>query len=160
MATNDKEFNMNILVKLFVAVLLVLGIFNYLSYSKTGNIPLLEWSKKFTQDGAANFTQQVAEKLVVDAKKMTSEMLGDKIKSTAPVQIYKWTDAKGIVHYDNKPVKGATELTIDVNANMLSMEKPVDVSDPQAKKSEPQSDDEQARTIREAMRARMDALTN
>ncbi len=109
---------------LLIFTLLVLGIFCGFIYYKTGVVPVNEWSEQLQRDGLAGTLKKIsAGEFVAQAKKMASEATGGTFATpqAAKVQIYKWTDEKGVVHYDNQPVKNAQELTIDPNANILPM---------------------------------------
>ena len=115
---------------LLIVTLLALGIFCGFIYYKTGNIPMRDWSEQLRSDGfMGTFKKISAGEFVAKAKKIANDVTGDSLVTsrTAPVQIYKWTDAKGVVHYDNQPVKGATELSINPNANVVPMEKAAEI---------------------------------
>jgi hypothetical protein len=98
---------------LFWVVCLAASLLCGFVYYKTGRVPVREWSEHFITPFTASFTAP-----------STTE-------STA-VKIYKWTDANGVVHYDNQvgnqPVKNAQTLNIDPNKNVLPMEKMQGVS--------------------------------
>ncbi len=121
---------------LLIVILLALGIFFGFVYYKTGNIPVRDWSEQFQRDGLAGTVNKISTGQFVDqAKKIANDVIATDVKQdtfAAPpagsVQIYKWTDAKGVVHYDNQPVKGATELSINPDANVVPMEKATEVA--------------------------------
>src|SRR5687768_12967292 len=94
---------------LLIVALLALGLFCGYSYYKTGNIPMHDWSEQLQRDGFVGTLKKISSgQVVAQAKKMANEVEDSfTAPPAAPVQIYKWTDAKGVVHYDNQPVKGA-----------------------------------------------------
>ena len=116
---------------LFIIIFLALGLFCGFVFYKTGNIPLHTWSEQLQRDGfMGTFKKISAGQFVAKAKQIVNDVTEDSFVSphAAPVQIYKWTDAKGVVHYDNQPVKGAAEISINPNANVVPMEKAADVA--------------------------------
>ncbi|MES2824250.1 MAG: DUF4124 domain-containing protein [Pseudomonadota bacterium] len=111
---------------LLIITLLGLGLFCGFVFYKTGNVPVQEWSEQLQRDGVmGTFKKISAGQFVAQAKEIVKDVTGDSIITSpaTPVQIYKWTDANGVVHYDNQPVKGATTLSINPNENVVPMEK-------------------------------------
>lgn len=116
---------------LFVIIVLGVGLFFGFVFYKTGSVPVQEWSEQLQRDGVAGTFKKIsAGQFVAQTKQIVKDVTGDSIviSPATPVQIYKWTDANGVVHYDNQPVKGATELSINPNANVVPMEKAADVA--------------------------------
>lgn len=110
--------------------LLALGLFCGYIFYKTGSIPFHEWKEQMQHDGFMGTLKKISSgQFVAKAKLIINDVTGDSFIATdaAPVQIYKWTDAKGVVHYDNQSVKGAVELSINPNANVIPMEKAADI---------------------------------
>jgi Domain of unknown function (DUF4124) len=108
-----------LIFKCTVAVMLALGLSNYFIYLKTGKVPLGDWPTKVS-NFIANKQIDVKD-LASDAKKMANKATGDTLAiGDDGVKVYKWTDAKGVVHYDSKPVEGAKVLTIDTDTNVLT----------------------------------------
>ena len=132
---------MKVIARVAFLVLVAVAASNYLVYSKTGNLPVKNWLANL-QGG--NISQQI--------KKVISEPAGPASK----VSIYKWTDANGIVHYENRPVKGATLVEVSTDINLLPPPEKVEL--PQAE-TKPETADEQVRKLQEAKRAYMDSLT-
>jgi hypothetical protein len=111
----------SLIFKSTVAVMLALGLSNYFIYLKTGKVPLGEWPQKVSSLISGKHFD--ARDLASDAKKMASKVTGDKLAlGDSGVKVYKWTDAKGVVHYDSQPAQGAKVLTIDTDTNILSAE--------------------------------------
>ena len=109
---------------LLIVIVLGLGIFCGFIYYKTGNIPVHDWSEQLQHDGFVGTLKKISSgKFVAQAKKMANDVTGSNFAtpSAAPVQIYKWTDANGVVHYDNQPVKGAAQISVHPDANVLPM---------------------------------------
>jgi hypothetical protein len=157
-----------LIFKSTVAVMLALGLSNYFIYLKTGKVPLGDWPTK-----VSNFISNKhfdAKDLASDAKKMANKVTGDTLDiGESGVKVYKWTDAKGVVHYDNKPVEGAKVLTINTDTNILTAEKlPEKVEEKGDKKAEPKEKSveeslenidektpiEKAQAVSDAMKAR------
>ncbi|MES2673333.1 MAG: DUF4124 domain-containing protein [Pseudomonadota bacterium] len=144
---------------LIIILVLGLGIFFGFVFYKPGSVPVQAWSEQLQRDGVmGTFKKISAGEFVAQAKKIVNEVTEDSLISAhaAPVQIYKWTDAKGVVHYDNQPVKGATELSINPNVNVLPMEKAADVAPTeQAPSDEAKQMLENIEKMRAAKEARM-----
>ena len=114
-----------LILKCIVATFLAIGIANYLIYLKTGNMPIIEWKNKFSQMHFASELKKFSTKNVLpDAKQSIEKLMPESMSSTseAPVKIYKWKDNKGVIHYENRPVNGAHEMSVDVNSNILKHE--------------------------------------
>ena len=112
--------------KLFIFMLLAVGAFSGFIYYKTDSVTLRDVREQLTQDGVQETLKKLTSgQLLKETKNIVNDAVEDSLASPnkAPVQIYKWTDAKGVVHYDSKPSKGASTLSIDPNANVLPMAK-------------------------------------
>lgn len=110
---------------LLFVVLLSLAVFNGFSYYKTGKIPVRDWGEQVARDGLVTTLKSFSfSKTVNKAKQHINEVTDAEASAPGPqkIQIYKWTDAQGVVHYDNKLVPGAAAITIDPNVNVLPME--------------------------------------
>lgn len=144
---------------LFVIIVLGVGLFFGFVFYKTGSVPVREWSEQLQRDGVAGTFKKIsAGQFVAQAKEIVKDVTGDSIviSPATPVQIYKWTDANGVVHYDNQPVKGATELSINPNANVVPMEKAADVAPAEdAPSNETKQMMENVEKMRAAKEARM-----
>jgi hypothetical protein len=142
---------------LLIVVILVLGMFCGFIYYKTGNIPVRDWSEQLASDGVMGTLKKISSgQFVAQAKKMANEVTAEIVAAptAASVQIYKWTDAKGVVHYDNQPVKGAQELSINPNANVMPMDAAPDIG---INEKPPVDEAKQAAENVQKMRAAMEA---
>jgi hypothetical protein len=109
---------------LLLIIVLALGMLGGYIYYKTGKIPVRNWSEQLQHDGFIGTLKKISEgQFVANAKKIADDVTGGTLIESHPekVQIYKWTDADGVVHYDNQPVKGAKELSINPNVNVMPM---------------------------------------
>ena len=132
---------MKVITRVALLVVVAVAAGNYLVYSRTGQLPVKNWLANW-QNG--DISRQI--------KKVVSEPAGP----AQTVSVYKWTDANGVVHYENRPVKGATLVKVSTDINVLPPPEKVDL--PQAE-SKPETADEQVRKLQEAKRAYMDSLT-
>ena len=144
---------------LLIIALLALGIFCGFIYYKTSNIHVRDWSEQLQRDGLVGTFKKISlGQFIAESKRMATEVTEDRLPTprAGSVQIYKWTDAKGVVHYDNQPVKGAEELSINPNANVLPMEKAAKISpDEQAPSDETKQMMENIEKMRAVKEARM-----
>ena len=133
---------MKVVARLVILGLVVVGGFNYLSYQKTGVIPAQAWvenaQKAFTKLHAQNATSDEAR----------------------TVKISKWTDTKGVVHYENRPVEGAKTLEVDPDKNVLPPTPIVELPESDVSKSKPKTMDEEMQELRDAKHAKMEAIIN
>lgn len=110
---------------LLFLVLLSIAVFNGFAFYKTGNLPLRTWGEQVASDGLeASLKHFSLKDMFNKTKQDISEITGTEAPASGPqkLQISKWTDAQGVVHYDNKPVPGAATISINPNANVLPME--------------------------------------
>ena len=77
---------MKVVFKLAVLGLIIGAVMNYAAYQKSGHMPLAGW--------------------FADVKKSAVNWVGQDSEPTvkSPIKVSKWTDAKGVVHYENRPV--------------------------------------------------------
>lgn len=134
---------MKAIIRFVVWAAILAGAANYLVYLQTGTMPIKTWLAKFQQNP---ISKVVAEN--VDG--------ASKISAAKKVTIYKWTDANGVVHYDNQPVKGASVVEVSTNTNSMPAPEKTESSTADSK---PQTADEQARRLQEAKQAFIDAQT-
>lgn len=130
-------------MKGFLLMLVTLGciifaVTNYLGYQKTGTLPAREWWAH-AQSAVKNVNGEAA---------------------PATVKISKWTDAKGVVHYDNRPVEGAKTIEVDPNKNVLPPAPIVELPASESAKSKPKTINEEVRALQEAKDAQMEAIIN
>jgi hypothetical protein len=96
----------NFLIKLLVFVVLLIVIASTFFYLKNNRIPSERDVLGLLDSlGVANEWKE-------GLHKITSS-------SSASVAVYKWTDAKGVVHYENKVVSGAEVLQVNPDENFL-----------------------------------------
>ncbi len=127
---------------LFVGVFA--GIANYLIYLQTGQMPARDWWIKI-QSGSWHGSIQQLE------ASAAAKIPGAKTK----VEVYKWTDADGVVHYGEKPGTEAAEvISVQTQGNSMAAPVSVPVGEAQEQVNQPQGSPlEQARAAAEAMRA-------
>ena len=144
---------MRFLFTLVILGLLVVGVVNGAIYLKYGKMPLRDWVQSAQQNGFVAATNE----LIPAYKKLFDQTVENTQahEASKPVKIYKWTDANGRIHYDNKPVKGAQSLEVDPNSNVVSME-PVAAA-PVIEEKKPTMKEEM-KAIEDAKRAHFDAL--
>lgn len=110
---------------LLFLVLLSIAVFNAFAYYKSGDLPLRTWGEQVAREGlVASLKNFSARDIFNKTKQDIREISGAEAPASGPqkLQISKWTDAQGVVHYDNKPVPGAATISINPNANVLPME--------------------------------------
>src|SRR6188768_3750712 len=98
-----------LLFKSVVVLLLVLGIGNYLVYLKTGQMPLRDMRERMGEDWLVDLRELLSDQLspdqlAADAKKAMNNVSAkvSEPEPAVPTKIYKWTDAKGQVHFGDK----------------------------------------------------------
>ena len=131
---------MKTVLKFVVLGIAILAVTNYIGYQKTGRVPASEWFASLT----AAFNK-------INHKDADKNNI---------VTVYKWTDVKGVVHYENRPVSNA-QVIIDVNTdtNVLPPFPSVAPSASADVKPKVKTADEELRTLQEAKKAHFDALT-
>ena len=133
---------MQFIGKLVVLSLVVLVVANYVAYQNSGSFLVSDWpAREWVASAKSEFNKVVDKDAVPDAK---------------TIKISKWTDANGVVHYENRPVDGAKTIEVDPDANVLAPMPSVKL--PKAKE-EPKTTNDELRDIQEAKRAHFDALT-
>ena len=144
---------------LWIALLVLIG-FNGFVYYTSGQIPVRDWSEQVARDGLVTTLKSFSfSRTFNQTKQALGNLVGDQMPAAASekVQIYKWTDAKGVVHYHNKRVPGAVTITIDPNTNVLPMAdapKIAPVEKPALKQEQDQELQENREKIRRGMEAR------
>lgn len=74
------------------------------------------------------------------------------------VKVSTWTDAKGVVHYENRSVGGAKTIEVDPNVNVLPSAPAAKL--PDVKDEKPKTMNEELRDIQEAKKAHIEAIIN
>lgn len=129
---------MRVIFRTVILGFVLLTVMNYVSYQQTARIPARDW--------------------LASAESWFSKLMHkDSSSETTRVKISKWTDAKGVVHYENRPVDGAKTIEVDVNNNVLPPAPVVKL--PEVKQEKPKTMNDELRDIQEAKRAHFDALT-
>lgn len=139
-------------------VCLFAGIANYVIYLQTGHMPARAWWGKLQSGNWRAGLEQLE-----NAASVSLPASGKLTSSNTKVEVYKWTDADGVVHYGEKPgAEGATTLTVSTRGNSMAAPAPGATvgsaapnlsSRPQGSPSEQGSPLEQARAAAAAMRA-------
>jgi hypothetical protein len=129
---------MRVIFRVVILGFVLLTVMNYVSYQQTAHIPARDWLAS---------AESWFNKLI--HKNSSSE--------TATVKVSKWTDAKGVVHYENRPVDGAKTIEVDANTNVLPPAPLVKL--PKVKEEKPKTMNDELRDIQEAKKAHFDALT-
>jgi hypothetical protein len=130
---------------LFGVLVLVCAVFagaNYLGYKNTGTLPVNEW---IAQAKSA-------------LKNSVNWATGEEASTKATVKISKWTDAKGVIHYENRPVNGADTIEVDPNDNVLSLAPVAEASS--SEEAKPKTINEEMEALRAAKQAQMEAIIN
>ncbi len=128
---------MRVIFRVVILGFVLLTVMNYVSYQQTARLPARDWLA--SAEGWFNKLRH-----------------NDSSSEVARVKVSKWTDAKGVVHYENRPVDGAKTIEVDVNNNVLPPAPVVKL--PEIKEKSKAMNDE-LRDIQEAKRAHFDALT-
>lgn len=129
---------MKVVFKFVALIFAVLVVTNYIVYQQSGNIPAREW--------------------LASAKRTLNKIISDNSSSEpTTVTVSKWTDAKGVVHYENRPVDGAKTIDVNTSVNVLPPISTVKLPDNIDVK--PKTMNEELRDIQEAKKAHFDALT-
>ncbi|ACE83003.1 hypothetical protein CJA_1024 [Cellvibrio japonicus Ueda107] len=132
-----------------------LGIGNYVVYLQTGYVPLRDLiDRGLPSLGVPDGLKQELGKLVQDARRMGADVGSEK---PIAVKVYKWTDAKGVVHYGEQPAgTNAEEVIINPNRNLLPAEPEPGSSAAAAGGPDAQTPIEKARAAAELMKARIE----
>jgi len=132
---------MKIVLRVLVLVVVVLVALNYFGYQQYLQIPWQSWVASF--------------------KNKANDLIpkSDSPEAKNTVKISKWTDDKGVVHYENRPVAGAKVLEVDPDSNVLPPAPIVKLPESEAE-SKPKTMNEEMEVLREAKRRQMDAVIN
>lgn len=113
--------------------------FNYFVYQKNGTIPAREW--------------------LASAQNMGSNLANKQgITEPTTVKVSKWTDANGVVHYENRPVEGAKTIEVDPNKNVLPPAPVVKL--PETKTAKPKTANEEVEALQKAKDAYVESIIN
>lgn len=104
--------------KLLLVGILALCIVNGYTYYQSEKWPVYDFVKQISHDGFVKAISEMSGRQMQTAENIFHDLTA---QPPALVRIYKWTDANGVVHYENQSLKGATEISIDPNANILPM---------------------------------------
>lgn len=138
-------------MKGFLFIVLILGcsifaVANYLGYQKTGILPVKEW------------ILHAKNSLLPSLKDSVAQITGKEASPKNTVKISKWTDANGVVHYENRAVNGANTIEVNPNDNVLTMEPLAEASTGENAKPKAKTMEEEVRELQEAKQAQMDAV--
>ena len=130
---------MKIVLRVAVLVVVIFVALNYFGFQSSLNVPWKNWLASF---------------------KTHTDKIIPKSESSEPqnkVKISKWTDEKGVVHYENRPVNGAKTIEVNPDDNIMP-------STPAAKlpeaESKPKTMNEEMQELREAKQRQMEAIIN
>jgi hypothetical protein len=132
---------MKIILRVVVLLVVLLVALSYFGYQQSLQIPWQGWVASFKHK----------------ANDLIPKSDSPEAKNT--VKISKWTDDKGVVHYENRLVAGAQTLEIDPNKNVLPPAPIVKLPESEAE-SKPKKLNEEMEVLREAKRRQMDAIIN
>jgi hypothetical protein len=132
---------MKTILRVLVLAVVVLVALNYFGYQQSLQIPWQSWIASFKHK----------------ANDLLPESESPEAKNT--VKISKWTDDKGVVHYENRPVAGAQTLEVDPDKNVLPPAPIVKLPESEAE-SKSKTLNEEMEVLREAKRRQMDAIIN
>ncbi|WP_189416110.1 DUF4124 domain-containing protein [Cellvibrio zantedeschiae] len=109
-----------------------------MSYQQSHYIPTRAWLA-----GAENFLYK---------------LMGKNSPADERVKVSTWTDAKGVVHYENREVEGAKTIAVDPNTNVLPPAPVINL--PAAKDEKPKTMNDELRDIQEAKKAHFESVIN
>jgi hypothetical protein len=155
-----------LLFKLFfralVIILLVAGIGNYLTYLKTGQLPLNDWRGRL-ESWMVDLRQSFSPDQLTAEAKQTADKIASQYQQAepaAPTKVYKWTDAEGRVHYGDKPkVANAEQVEVKIQNAMSApaVNRSLDETDLEVASATGDSTLDKARAAAELMRQRIQA---
>lgn len=90
-----------------------------------------------------------------------SEKLRSLVSNSSPadkVTVSKWVDAKGVTHYENRPVEGAKTLEVDPNQNALPPAPVIKL--PEEKSAKPKTMNEEVQELQKAKDAYYESVIN
>lgn len=130
---------MKIVFRLIALGLVAAAAFNYFIYQKNGSIPAREW--------------------LASAQGMWSHIANKEgITEPETVKVSKWTDANGVVHYENRPVEGAKTIEVDPNKNVLPPAPVVKI--PETKEVKQKTANEEVEALQKAKDAYVESIIN
>jgi hypothetical protein len=132
---------MKIILRVVVLLVALLVALNYFGYQQSFHIPWQSWLASFKHK----------------ANDLIPKSDSPEAKNT--VKISKWTDDKGVVHYENRPVAGAKIVEVDPDKNVLPPAPIVKLPESEAE-SKPKTLNEEMEVLREAKKRQMDAIIN
>ena len=120
---------MKIVLRVLVLVVVVFVALNYFGYQQSLQLPWQGWVASF--------------------KNKANDLIpkSDSPEAKNIVKISKWTDDKGVVHYENRPVAGAKVLEVDPDSNVLPPAPIVKLSESEAE-SKPKTMNEEMEVLR------------
>ncbi len=130
---------MKIIFRLVILGFVLLIVMNYVSYQQSAYLPVHNW--------------------LASAKSWVEKLKHNNSSSEATtVKVSKWTDAKGVVHYENRPVDGAKTIEVNTNANVLP---PMPVVKPvESQEEKPKTMKDEIRELQKAKDAHTEAIIN
>ena len=126
------------IIRIIALVVAVLAVVNYMSYTQSGKIPAKEWLSSIT--------------------KHLGQLGGSHKLTEGKVKVSTWVDAKGVTHYENRPVEGARTLEVDPNINVLPPAPVVEL--PEAKAERPKTMNEEVQELQNAKDAYYESVIN
>lgn len=114
-----------LIFKSFLVAMIFMGIANYFIYLNTGQLPLKNLTDKISRIDLKSYFSfsmpDIKDGNLVESGGQSLNSTGEKIMSDGKTRIYKWTDAQGVVHYDQNPPShsDAQEMTIDPDINLV-----------------------------------------
>lgn len=153
---------MRLVFKAVIAVLLAVGIGNYLIYLKTGQMPIRDLRERWGSDWWVDMQEKYApDQLAQKAKQAADGLMQDESAKPVSTKVYKWTDSNGQVHYGDKPdVAGAEQLEVKIQNAIAAPDGQDNVQgnsqeDAVSEQPSAQSPLEKARAAADAMKARV-----
>jgi hypothetical protein len=117
---------MGAIFKIFALLLLLAGAFVGWCYYSTGHLPIAQWRAYTARIAPAlnaenlPISSDASGKLTAGVKQLLDKVSDAPAEMTSSqVKVYKWKDAKGVVHFDNHPVAGAQEINVDTKTNTI-----------------------------------------
>jgi hypothetical protein len=147
---------MRFIFKLLVAIVLVLGVGNYLVYLKTGQFPVSTIRENYKGDWLAAIKESFAPgELISEAKKTVDDLTREEPAKPAPTKVYKWTDANGQVHYGDRPDSaGAEQVEVKIQNAISAPDQPAPAVE-KVNGVSPQSPLDKARAAAKSMESRV-----
>jgi len=132
---------MKIVLRVAVLVVVIFVAMNYFGYQQSVQIPWQSWVASF--------------------KQKTNDLIpeNESLNAKNTVKISKWTDDKGVVHYENRPVEGAKTLEVNPDDNVLPSTPIVNLAESEAE-AKPKTMNQEMEALREAKQRQMEAIIN